>query len=143
MVQISTDGRIALLASLAVLSGAVLTGCAGNARLTAGPGTAALAAASTTEFAASEENGESAENAELAAAATEVPVIANAPRLVCRREIPLGSRIGQEVCRMEGGPRTAADELQRIHTEYELEENRLDELLNMGEDLPSDTQLPP
>lgn len=112
--------------SAAVLAAAMLAGCAAEAPLTAGPETSASLVAASVDPA------EAAENAELAATATEVPVVAAGPRLDCRREIPIGSRIGHTVCTMVGGPPTAADELQRIHTDYELEENRLYELINLG-----------
>jgi hypothetical protein len=74
-----------------------------------------------------------AENAELVASAAEV-VVTHAPREVCRREMPTGSRIGHIRCTIEGGPRTAADELQAIQTDFELETNRLDQLIEMGID---------
>lgn len=120
---ISTRFAAYLAAAVAV---AMLAGCAGEAPLATG----AEAAASAPPPSAAE----SAENAALVANAAEVPVIAGGPRLVCRREIPIGSRIGQTVCSMEGGPRTAADELQDIQTDFELEQNRLDQLINMGLD---------
>lgn len=115
------------------VAAAMLAGCASDAQLARGNETASFAPTST---AVERSAAELAENAELVASAAEVPVIPRGPRLVCRREIPIGSRIGHEVCTMEGGPDTAADELERIHTQYELEANRLDQLINLGGDDP-------